>query len=198
VRAGACGGDAHGAERAGREKIGVGEVRNVGGTCPAIATRRGLRGDDFFLTRADSNLLPRKKKRLRNGSRFLRSLAIRLVWPGRRMGAKATPKKRRKATIVPFRFRRRGRAAPSAASSAAGTSLVHRPRNAVPVGGRYCVQAAMKSRCASPRCCRSARRCDSGWRRRGGRSPSIFDVNLVTLRTRRGRGRIPYSQSGAR
>ena len=69
---------------------------------------------------------------------------------GRRMGAKATPKKRRKATIVPFRFRSKGQSRSKCCFLCRWNFLVHRPRNAVPVGGRYCVQAAMKSRCASP------------------------------------------------
>ncbi len=65
------------------------------------------------------------------------------------MGAKATPKKRRKATIVPFRFCSKGQSRSKCCFLCRSNFLVHHPRNAVPAEGRYCVQAAMKSRCAS-------------------------------------------------
>jgi hypothetical protein len=68
---------------------------------------------------------------------------------GRRKGAKTTPKKR-KTTIVPLRFRSKGQSRSKCCLLCRWNFLVHRPRNAVPAGGRYCVQAAMKSRCASP------------------------------------------------
>jgi hypothetical protein len=68
---------------------------------------------------------------------------------GRRTGAKTTPKKR-KTTIVPLRFRSKGQSRSKCCLLCRWNFLVHRPRNAVPAGGRYCAQAAMKSRCASP------------------------------------------------
>ena len=68
---------------------------------------------------------------------------------GRRTRAKTTPKKR-KTTIVPFRFRSKRQSRSKCCLSRHWNFLVHRLRNAVPAGGRYCVQATMKSRCASP------------------------------------------------
>src|SRR5258708_28722860 len=49
VRTGAGGGDAHGAERAGGKKTGIGEVCDVGGCVWRPQRGRRLRRDDFFL-----------------------------------------------------------------------------------------------------------------------------------------------------
>ena len=68
---------------------------------------------------------------------------------GRRKGAKTTLKKRRATRIVPWRFRSKGQSRSKCCLLCRWNFLVHRPRNAVPAGGRYCAQAAMKSRCAS-------------------------------------------------
>src|SRR5260370_6401971 len=51
VRTGAGGGDAHGPERGGGKKIGIGEVCDVRGCVRRPQRGRGLRGYDFFLRR---------------------------------------------------------------------------------------------------------------------------------------------------
>src|SRR5258708_32504174 len=77
---------------------------------------------------------------------------------GRRTGAKTTPKKR-KTTIVPLRFRSKGQSRSKCCLLCRWNFLVHRPRNAVPAGGRYFALAALKSRRAAPE---GLPECDAG------------------------------------
>ncbi len=77
MRTGAGGGDAHGAERAGGKKTGIGEVCDVRGCVRRPQRGRRLRRDDFFLTTASHNLLPPKQNGSPFGEPFARSFPIR-------------------------------------------------------------------------------------------------------------------------